>query len=72
MATYDEDKELLEEKALNQEEILEKEKLAIKDFLRVHTAYDLLPESGKVVVIDVGLSVSSAFQALVENGVSCI
>ncbi|KAH7826774.1 putative CBS domain-containing protein [Monocercomonoides exilis] len=51
------------------EQILE-EKLPIDDFLKMHTAYDLLPESGKVVVIDVGLSISSAFQALAENGIT--
>lgn len=54
------------------EEILKSDREQIKDFLRTHTAYELLPDSGKVVVIDVGLSISSAFQALVENGMMLI
>jgi hypothetical protein len=45
-------------------------RLQVEDFLKMHTAYDLLPESGKVVVIDIGLSISSAFQALAENGLT--
>ncbi|KAJ4455414.1 putative 5'-AMP-activated protein kinase subunit gamma-2 [Paratrimastix pyriformis] len=46
------------------------ESLPIADFLKVHTAYDLLPDSGKVVVVDVGLTISSAFLALQENGIT--
>lgn len=47
-----------------------KESIPICDFLKVHTAYDLLPESGKVVVVDVGLTVNNAFQALQENAIT--
>ena len=32
------------------------------------TSFDLVPESGKLVVLDVGLTVQTAFQALRENG----
>ncbi|KAK2958469.1 putative 5'-AMP-activated protein kinase subunit gamma-1 [Blattamonas nauphoetae] len=42
----------------------------ISSFLKVHTAYDLLPDSGKVVVVDASLSLGAGFQALVENGIS--
>jgi len=33
------------------------------------TSFDLVPESGKLVVLDAGLSVQIAFQALRENGI---
>jgi hypothetical protein len=52
---------------IHQQEI-RKECLAVEDFLRTHTAYDLLPESGKLVVIDVGVTISSALQSFLENG----
>eukprot|EP00897_Mesotaenium_endlicherianum_P000804 jgi/Mesen1/10724/ME000090S10182 len=41
----------------------------ISDFLLRHTAYELLPESGKVVALDVALPVKQAFHALYEQGV---
>lgn len=39
----------------------------IADFLHSHTAYELIPESGKVVVLDVDLPVRQAFHALHEQ-----
>ncbi len=39
----------------------------VSDFLHGHTAYELIPESGKVVVIDVDLPVRQAFHALHEQ-----
>ena len=39
----------------------------ISDFLHSHTAYELIPESGKVIVIDVDLPVRQAFHALHEQ-----
>ncbi|GJP46219.1 hypothetical protein CLOM_g5528 [Closterium sp. NIES-68] len=39
------------------------------DFLQRHKAYELLPESGKVVALDVALPVKQAFHALYEQGV---
>ncbi|KAK9791564.1 hypothetical protein WJX73_004531 [Symbiochloris irregularis] len=41
----------------------------VKDFLRQHTCYELIPESGKVVLIDLDLPVRQAFHALHEQGV---
>lgn len=41
----------------------------IADFLNRHFAYDLLPESGKVVALDVALPVKQAFHALYEQGI---
>ncbi|CAM6101562.1 unnamed protein product [Calypogeia fissa] len=41
----------------------------IADFLLRYTAYDLLPESGKVVALDVMLPVKQAFHALYEQGI---
>jgi len=49
-------------------DLQQRESLPIADFLKMHTAYDLLPDSGKVVVVDVGLTINSAFLALQENG----
>lgn len=40
------------------------------DFLSAHTAYELIPESGKVVVLDVELPVRQAFHALDEQGIA--
>ena len=51
------------------EDALQSDMSVVEQFMKSHTAYELLPESGKVVVIDVGLSISSAFQALAENGI---
>ncbi|KAL9261907.1 Sucrose nonfermenting 4-like protein [Drosera capensis] len=39
-------------------------------FLSQHTAYELLPESGKVVALDVNLPVKQAFHILHEQGIS--
>ena len=39
----------------------------IGDFLHSHTAYELIPESGKLVVVDVDLPVRQAFHALHEQ-----
>ncbi|XP_052192565.1 sucrose nonfermenting 4-like protein isoform X2 [Diospyros lotus] len=41
----------------------------ISVFLSMHTAYDLLPESGKVIVLDVNLPVKQAFHILYEQGI---
>jgi len=38
-------------------------------FLSTHTAYELLPESGKVVALDVNLPVKQAFHILYEQGI---
>lgn len=40
------------------------------DFLSAHTAYELIPESGKVVVLDVELPVRQAFHALHEQSIA--
>ncbi|CAN6468169.1 unnamed protein product [Victoria cruziana] len=41
----------------------------ISEFLSTHTAYELLPESGKVVALDVNLPVKQAFHILYEQGI---
>lgn len=41
----------------------------IQEFLKHHCAYELLPESGKVVALDVALPVKQAFHALYEQGI---
>ncbi|GMI80092.1 homolog of yeast sucrose nonfermenting 4 [Hibiscus trionum] len=42
----------------------------ISVFLAAHTAYELLPESGKVVALDVDLPVKQAFHILSEQGIA--
>ncbi|KAM7481474.1 hypothetical protein LguiB_006057 [Lonicera macranthoides] len=41
----------------------------ISVFLSTHTAYELLPDSGKVIALDVNLPVKQAFHILYEQGV---
>ncbi|XP_019425810.1 PREDICTED: sucrose nonfermenting 4-like protein isoform X1 [Lupinus angustifolius] len=41
----------------------------ISAFLSMHTAYELLPESGKVVALDIELPVKQAFHILHEQGI---
>ncbi|KAI9123180.1 hypothetical protein K1719_006069 [Acacia pycnantha] len=41
----------------------------ITAFLTMHTAYELLPESGKVVALDIDLPVKQAFHILHEQGI---
>ncbi|KAH9328397.1 hypothetical protein KI387_000505, partial [Taxus chinensis] len=41
----------------------------IVDFLSSHTAYELLPDSGKVVALDISLPVKQAFHVLYEQGI---
>ena len=43
---------------------------AIRTFFKEHTAYELVPESGKVVVVDVGLTITQAFLILQQNGIT--
>ncbi|XP_044486834.1 sucrose nonfermenting 4-like protein isoform X2 [Mangifera indica] len=42
----------------------------VSRFLSMHTAYELLPESGKVVALDINLPVKQAFHILYEQGIS--
>ncbi|OIW13568.1 hypothetical protein TanjilG_29309 [Lupinus angustifolius] len=42
----------------------------ISTFLSTHTAYELLPESGKIIALDINLPVKQAFHILYEQGVS--
>ena len=42
----------------------------VRDFLSTHTCYELIPESGKVVLLDTDLPVRQAFHALHEQGVA--
>ena len=39
----------------------------VRVFLSSHTCYELIPESGKVVILDVGLPIRQAFHALHEQ-----
>ncbi|KAF8401521.1 hypothetical protein HHK36_012461 [Tetracentron sinense] len=41
----------------------------ISVFLSTHTAYELLPESGKVIALDINLPVKQAFHILYEQGI---
>jgi 5'-AMP-activated protein kinase, regulatory gamma subunit len=42
----------------------------VHEFLASHTAYELIPESGKVVLIDYDLPIRRAFHALAEQGIA--
>ena len=42
----------------------------MREFLNSHTCYELIPESGKVVLLDIDLPVRQAFHALHEQGVA--
>ncbi|KAL9378990.1 hypothetical protein Peur_027472 [Populus x canadensis] len=48
---------------------LEVSRHRISAFLSTHTAYELLPESGKVIALDVTLPVKRAFHILYEQGI---
>ena len=41
----------------------------VAEFLSSHTAYELVPDSGKVIVLDTQLRIESAFHALYEQGI---
>ncbi|KAL5701138.1 AMP-activated serine/threonine-protein kinase regulatory subunit [Ranunculus cassubicifolius] len=49
---------------------LEVSRHRISSYLSTHTAYELLPVSGKVLALDVDLPVKQAFHILYEQGVS--
>ncbi|WOL03323.1 sucrose nonfermenting 4-like protein isoform X2 [Canna indica] len=42
----------------------------ISIFLSSHTAYDLFPDSGKVIALDINLPVKQAFHVLYDEGIS--
>lgn len=42
----------------------------VSDFLKSHTCYDAIPESGKVVVFDTAIPLKLAFYALVEHSLN--
>lgn len=48
---------------------METTKQRVVEFLHTHTAYELIPESGKVVLLDASLPVRQAFHALYEQGI---
>lgn len=48
---------------------LEASRQRISIFLSTHTAYELLPDSGKVIALDVNLPVKQAFHILYEQGI---
>mmetsp|Transcript_4741 Transcript_4741/g.11529 ORF Transcript_4741/g.11529 Transcript_4741/m.11529 type:complete len:537 (+) Transcript_4741:405-2015(+) len=49
---------------------MEMTKKKVLEFLSNHTAYELIPESGKVVLLDTELPVRQAFHALHEQGIA--
>ncbi|XP_017223676.1 sucrose nonfermenting 4-like protein [Daucus carota subsp. sativus] len=49
---------------------LEVSRHRISAFLSTHTAYELLPDSGKVIALDVDLPVKQAFHILHEQGIT--
>ncbi|XVF62612.1 hypothetical protein PTKIN_Ptkin09bG0022200 [Pterospermum kingtungense] len=51
------------------EEDVQASRHRISVYLAAHTAYELLPESGKVIALDVDLPVKQAFHILSEQGI---
>ncbi|XP_067938021.1 5'-AMP-activated protein kinase subunit gamma-like isoform X2 [Watersipora subatra] len=49
------------------EDIEENDPLVFNKFMRAHKCYDIIPNSGKLIVFDTSLSVKKAFYALVYN-----
>ncbi|KAK9288546.1 hypothetical protein L1049_017005 [Liquidambar formosana] len=49
---------------------LEVSRHRISEFLSTHTVYELFPESGKIIALDVNLPVKQAFHILYEQGIS--
>lgn len=56
-------------KIVEEREIIETGKERIRELFKNITCYEVIPQSGKIVVLDTGLAVKSAFQALVENDI---
>ena len=50
------------------EQLIEQRKV-VSNFLEEHKCYSVIPESGKIVVLDIALAVKSAFHALEENSI---
>ncbi|KAK9867655.1 hypothetical protein WJX84_008764 [Apatococcus fuscideae] len=42
----------------------------IREFLCIHTAYELIPESGKIIMLDADLPMRQGFHALHEQGIA--
>jgi hypothetical protein len=49
-------------------ECIDEGRRAMQELMRSITAYDLLPENGKVLAFDTGVLIISVFQAMVEHG----
>lgn len=43
----------------------------IREFLCIHTAYELIPESGKIIMLDADLPMRQGFHALHEQVSAC-
>ena len=55
-----------EDQELSDPEFMEEMK-GFTDLLNKHTCYEMIPASGKIVVLDVSLDIKAAFRALIEN-----
>ncbi|TVU44222.1 hypothetical protein EJB05_03658 [Eragrostis curvula] len=44
-------------------------RLRVSEYLSLHTGYDLLPDSGKVIALDINLPVKQSFHILHEQGI---
>ncbi len=53
----------------SQEEEILLERRKMSEFFENYNCYNLIPESGKIVVLDIALAVKSAFLALEENNI---
>lgn len=58
-----------EEEKHKLDDIIREGKERAKEIFKNSTCFEIIPESGKIVVLDTSLVVRSAFQALVENNI---
>jgi len=50
---------------------LQKLRVLVRELMSKYTCYDLIPESGKIVIFDERLPIKHAFFALVQNDIKC-
>jgi len=71
--TSPESREPEEEQGKHSEWIVDLKKLRghVREIMSKYTCYDLIPESGKIVIFDERLPIKHAFFALVQNDIKC-
>ncbi|KAL0228568.1 hypothetical protein RCL1_004711 [Eukaryota sp. TZLM3-RCL] len=70
---FDEDVELFSESSSSEEALEEQQNASsgFRGFLKGYTVYDVMPDSGKVIVMDPDLSIAQAIGILMHNEITC-